>query len=62
MQEHRREGPDVLTGPVKPGDVDRALADELNIAVTLHKPGSTITLSDRQYIVQADGSWKRVRA
>ena len=59
MQEHRIEGPDVLTPNVTAEQINEALFDDRNIAVTIHKPGSIIHTKDgREYEVQKDGMLK----
>jgi hypothetical protein len=62
MQEHRPEEDDVFTdAPITDEKLKKALGDKRNIAVTLHKPGSRVTLpSGAEYIVQEDGSWRKV--
>jgi len=55
------DAPDELSGPVSPKDITRALEDENNRAIGLHKPGSRTTMKDgTTYEVQADGAWKKV--
>lgn len=62
MQENRYDGNDVLTDKVNEDQIKRALRDARNKVVAVHNAGSVITHSDgRQYVVQADGSWVRVR-
>ncbi len=40
MQEHRIDGIDVVTTGASFEEMKKALADDLNSAVTMHKPGS----------------------
>ncbi len=63
MQEHRHDGTDELTPNATMQDVKRALKDPRNTAVTLHKPGSTVTMSDgKRYLVWKDGSLRRIES
>ena len=65
MQEHRWDGSDELQEV--PGDklkekLLKALEDERNKAVTMHKAGSVITRSDgSQYVVGADGAFRKIK-
>ena len=62
MQEYRYDGTDELTPNASIKDLERALANEKNKAVTLHKTGSIITRSDgSQYEVWTDGSLRKIK-
>lgn len=57
MQEHRIDGEDKLTPGADMEDLARALDDERNMAVTMHKPGSIIkTAQGSLHRVEKDGS------
>lgn len=57
MQEHRIDGEDVLTPGADLEDFERALRDERNMAVTMHKTGSVIkTAQGSLHRVEKDGS------
>ncbi len=61
MQEHRWTGDDRLTGPADYDSVRRAIANEENAFVALHRPGSVVTMKDgKTYLVDKDGAWRRV--
>lgn len=62
MQEHRWDGTDEVTPQATPDKALKALANELNRAVTLHKPGSIIKRSDgSEYRVHDDGSLRKIK-
>lgn len=62
MQESRYDGSEVLTGRPTPEQIERAIADPRNRAVAIHKPGSSVKFGEDEYIVQFDGTWKRVKS
>ena len=62
MQEHRYEGPDKLTPNVDMPQVEAAMRDPRNRAITLHKAGSIITLDDgSRYEVRKGGMLKKLK-
>ena len=61
MQEHIPDAPNILTDHPTQEQVMDALRDPRNTGVTLHKPGSIVTLeSGRRYEVMKDGSWRKL--
>lgn len=62
MEEKRYDGEHILTDKASLGEIFKAMANQGNKMVALHNPGSVVTHSDgKQYVVQADGSWRRLR-
>lgn len=62
MQEHRYNGQDVLTPNVDVRQIERALNDPRNRAVTLHKAGSVIMLPDgSRYEVRKGGMLRKLK-
>ena len=61
MQESRYDGTTVLS-TAKLNEINKAIGDEGNRSVTLHKPGEIVTLNGgAQYRVAKDGSWRRIK-
>lgn len=55
MQEQKWEGPDVLTEQATDEDLQKALEDQSNRAVTVHKPGSEFKANGIDYRVTSEG-------
>lgn len=64
MQEIRYDGTDALTARATAADIQRALADDRNARVVLHRPGSTFERWEggvrKRYRVEDDGSLQRL--
>lgn len=62
MQEIRDDGTQKLTDSAGLNDFRKALNDERNRSVAMHKPGTLIAQpSGDQYLVDETGSWRRIR-
>jgi hypothetical protein len=55
MQEHRSTGEDVLTEQVSAEDIMKALEDQRNQAVTIHKAGAEFKANGIDYRVTSEG-------
>jgi len=61
MQEIRWNDDEYFSGPVSKEEKTAALLNPRNKKVMLLSPGSEITLqSGARYVVQGDGSWRRI--
>lgn len=60
MEETRWDDSAELTNNMTFKDLWRAAKKPENKSVTLHKPGSCITVAGTEYIVQPNGSWRKV--
>lgn len=62
MQEFREDGTDELTPKATMSAFKKALLNEANVAVTMHKPSLIITRTDgSQYRVHTDGSLRKIK-
>ena len=61
MQVNYQDGSEELVRLESMKQIEETLANEKVAKVTIHKPGSIITLqSGTQYRVADDGSWRRI--
>ncbi|KKK69904.1 hypothetical protein LCGC14_2929380 [marine sediment metagenome] len=61
MQEVRHDGSEALTEGATMEDFDRAMKDERNASVALHKPGAVFKSKGRTLQVMNEGRLKELR-
>lgn len=62
MQESRFDGSEKFTDRASMRDFKKAMDDPQNRSVTMHKPGSIVEMKTGSYVVDEDGSFRKIRA